>query len=152
MSRPVNLPLVVPGASKSVDFASLVAGHLRDAVRRRAKAVYPEPLGVPRLDEGAVADKPGAHQGSGLGRFISNGRGEAILLAGDGVCGVAAICGVAGEESAITEILLISAAVAALPARRGQPADADAIARFKAVSRLAGLLHRPDVLVTGHKR
>ena len=43
-----------------------VSRHLDDDVRRGAEAVEPEPLGVAREPERAVADQPGAEEGRRL--------------------------------------------------------------------------------------
>src|SRR5262249_33963874 len=90
-----------------------------------ADPVRPEPLGVARESRRGVADQAGAEQRSRLEVGIAVGNREAVALVGDGPFGVAAVEVVAGEASALAEVLAAAEAVAALAVRPAQPRHAE---------------------------
>src|SRR4029079_10970625 len=82
---------------KGEHFAALAPCDLRDNVGGRAEAIQPEPTSIAGHYERTVADEASAEQRRG-GRIRVIGRQcKAIAVIGDGVLGIAAIEGVAGE-------------------------------------------------------
>ena len=116
---------VVAGLREREHAAALVAGDLRDDVRRRAEPVQPEPLGVSGEPERPVADQPGAEERGGLDVAVAVGDRQAEALVGDRQLGVAAVEVVAGEAGAVAEVLTAAQAVAARPVRPAEPGHAE---------------------------
>ena len=137
-----RLRLVVALARDREDAAALRPRDLRDDVRGGAEAVQPEPLGVAREPQRAVADQPRAEQRRRLEVAEPVGDREAEALVGDDPLGVAAVDVVAGEARAVAEVLAAARAEAALAARPAEPGHAEP----------AAVLGLADDLVAGHER
>src|SRR2546422_10662060 len=99
------------------DAPPLVARHLRHQMRRRAEAVQPQPLPVPRGHERAVADQPGTEERRSLGVAVAPGQGKAVARVGHRVLGVTAVDLVAREARPLAQVLARRATEAALTAR-----------------------------------
>ena len=80
-----------PARVKAKTRRPCVAGDLRDDVRRGAEAVEPEPLGVAREAQRAVADQARAEERRRLEIRVPVGEREAVALVRDGQLGVAAV-------------------------------------------------------------
>ena len=122
---------------------------LGDDVRRGAEAVQPEPLGVARHPQRAVADQAGAEERRGLEILVTLGDGEAEPLVRDDALGVAAVQVVSGEAGLVAQVLTAGAAVAAGAVRPPEPRHADARARHESLS---ATLDRADDLVPDDER
>ena len=125
---------------------------LRDDVGGGPKPVDPDQRRVPGDAQGAVADQPSAHQRRRLDVAIARVDGKAIALVGDGQLGIAAIDLVAGEASAVAQILAAAAAVLAHPAGPVEPRHADPVADREPVGRFPLLDDDADDLVPGNER
>ena len=121
-----RLPLFVARTREGENAASLVPRDLRDDVRGRAEAVEPEPLGVAREPERAIADQAGAQEGSCLETGIALGKCQAKTFIDDGVLGIAAVQVVAGEPRVVTEVLAAGTAEPAVAVRPAEPGNPDA--------------------------
>src|SRR5262249_31236804 len=91
------LPFPITRASESVYGAPLGHGDLSDDVCGRAEAVDSDAMRVAGFDERAIADKPSAKEGSGLGIGIESRDWETEPVICDGVFGIPAVERVTGE-------------------------------------------------------
>ena len=132
--------------------ATLSPRHLGDDVRRRAEAVEPEPFGVARHGERAVADQPGAEQRRRMSIVALAGEGEAVAFVGDAVVAVAAVQGVAGEARVRAQVLPPAPAIAAGAAGPAEPGDADALPFAEPLDARAERRDAPHDLVPRHDR
>ena len=144
--------LVVSGACECEDPSALVERDLADDVRRGSEAVQAESLGVAGHSQRPVADQARAEERSGLEIRIAVGNRRAEALVGDGELRVAAVQRVTREARVVAEVLAAGSAVTAVAVGPPEPGDADAVALREALGPLAGLLHRPDDLVTEDER
>src|SRR5207247_1119511 len=127
------LALAVARAGEREDAPPLVARHLRHEMRRRAEAVQPQPLPVPRGHERAVADQPGTEERRSLGVAVALGQGEAVARVGHRVLGVPAVDLIAREARPLAQVLAGRAAEAALAARPAEPGHAHPVAQRDAI-------------------
>ena len=72
-----------------------------------------------------MADQPGAEERRRFGVRIGVGQRKGVARIGDNMIGIAAVAGVAGELSAVAEVLPPAQAIAAMPASPGEPRYAD---------------------------
>src|SRR5579883_2714762 len=103
--------------------------------------------------ERTKTDDAGAEQGRGLivGKTLRNGIDK--ILARDGVFGIAAIDGVAGEGRVIAEIFRAGTTILASAISAVQPGDSDARSFFEAASvRPIFLDHADDLMAGNHGR
>ena len=133
---------VSPGRVKAYTVAALVRRHLTDLVRRRAKAVEAEPLGVAGHAQRAVADQAAAQQRGELVVGRPLGQRQAEALVGDGQLRVAAVDVAPGEAGVDAQVLAAAAAIAARAVGVAQPGHAEAPA----------VLGATDDLVAEHDR
>ena len=116
---------VVPGPDEAEHAPPFVPGHLDDDVGRGAEAVEPEPLGVAREAERAVADQPGAEERRRLQVVVGVRDRQAVALVGDHPLRVAAVEVVAREAGRLAEVLAAREAIAAGAVRPAEPRDAE---------------------------
>jgi len=139
-------------AGEGVNFSPLEFCHLGDDVTGRAKAVDAQARAVAGLEQRAVANQSGAHERGGLGVRVSGGNGKAKTRIGDGIFGVAAVNGVAGEAGLLTKVFTIRAAKAAFAAGPAKPRDADAITGIETLHAFALDNNGADDFMAGHER
>ena len=121
---------------------SFVTRDLDDDVRRGAEAVEPEPLGIAREAQRAVADQPGAEERRHLQVVVLVRQRQAVALVGDDPLRVAAVEVVAREARRLAEVLAAGEAVAARPVGPAEPGHAEP----------APVLVAADDLVPGNER
>src|SRR5262249_11960324 len=102
--------------------------YLRDDVGGGAETVDPDQPRIAGHAQGSVADEAGAHQRRRLDIAVTLVDRKAIALVGDGQLGIAAIDLIAGEASAVAQILAAGAAIFADPAGPAEPRHADPVA------------------------
>ncbi len=120
--------LVLCAAGAGIDFGSPVARYLNGDVRGRAKPVEGETLAAldARKSQRTKSDNSGAEKRRGL--IVAKGFGNRIdkLLGSDGVFGVAAVHGVAGESRMVAKIFFAGAAIFASLIGAVQPRNSHA--------------------------
>jgi hypothetical protein len=104
---------------------------------RSAKAVKTDLLAFARHAIGTPADQAGTQQRRSLRIGKAAGKGKAVARLGNGMGGIAAIAGCAGEAGKIAEVFMSLTAIGTGPTTMTKPGNADTIANVECINACA---------------
>jgi len=142
----------VSGTSKGINLTTLPPADLGENVCRCTETVKAEPVPIAGSLEGAPANQSGTHEGSGCHWIRKADEREGECRIGHHVGRKTSVAGIAGEERAIAEVLVIRKAIWTCPAGMAKPWDANTRPANRRADVIAYSIDNPDDLMPGNER
>ena len=136
----------VSGTGEGIDLTPLPPADLGENVCRCTETVKAQPVPIPGGLEGAPANQSGAHEGSGCHWIRKADEREGECRIGHDVGRKTSVAGIAGEERAVAEVLMIGTAICTCPAGMPKPWDANTRPENRRGEVIAYSVDNPDDL------